>query len=115
MLDFELYGFYSNQDSYLVTTMVGSLGFSKSECIVEPLFDNHEHHMLCQSGYITELVDWGVITSSKELKRCMRKENNPCIALLNNDLVAERIKDCYGRSDCLFPSPDEFLIPYFDE
>jgi len=66
--------------------------------------------LLCSSGIITELVDWGVIPDGEDKMHCARKSNNLCLPVLNDKVVKNRfISGCLGKKECTITKFDDIL------
>lgn len=74
--------FYSssfyNSDDILTSGTLGNLGFSKTECVNMPMIAGNKLNMHCSDGSISQLVDWGIVTSFEDSFQCKRKDSNVC-------------------------------------
>ena len=65
----------------------------------------------CSAGYISELVDWGIISHFEDKMQCQRKQENICTPLLNDKLVREKYNElCKGKVECSLTDFETYVI-----
>lgn len=85
---FRSYNFYDkDSDGIIAKSSLGNMGFSQTNCVAFSMIKGNTGTLKCSSGYVSELVDWGIITHFEDKMQCARKSENICLSLLNDKLV----------------------------
>ena len=66
--------FYQNEGiiASFTRTSIGNLGFSETQCKTSSMIAGNSKNIVCNSGVISELVDWGITTNFEDQQICMR-------------------------------------------
>ena len=109
---FRSYNFYDkDSDGIIAKFSLGNLGFSQTNCDAFSMIKGNTGILKCNSGYISELVDWGIISHFEDKMQCQRKQENICTPLLNDKLVREKYNDiCKGKAECSLTDFESFVI-----
>ena len=85
---FRSYNFYDkDSDGIIAKSSLGNMGFSQTNCDAFSMIKGNTGVLKCNAGYISELVDWGIISHFEDKMQCARKQDNICTPLLNDKLV----------------------------
>lgn len=60
LVSFSNGGFFDS--GWIVKLSLGNIGFSKTQCTTEPMITGSTENLSCQTGQITKLVDWSILT-----------------------------------------------------
>jgi hypothetical protein len=101
--------FNSESDIFLQSTL-GNLGFSQTVCLQSSMIKGNDQKMTCQTGEITELIDWGVATRFEDQQMCRANSEGYCHEFLNRDLVKSMFEqNCKGNTACQFKEFSQFI------
>lgn len=99
--EFKNSSFYEYNDGWIVSMALGNLGFSRTYCQSASMFFNSELILKCNTGSITKLLDWGIVTSFEDSLTCKMKTSNTCDSQLNNPKMQNQfITNCMGKKSC---------------
>ena len=55
-----------DRSSNVNSITLGNMGFSKTECIIFTMIPGNQANLKCNSGRMTQLIDFGVTTHSED-------------------------------------------------
>ena len=88
------------------------MGYSQTVCQRFKIMDNSKQTLKCNTGKISEIVDWTFQTAYEDTSECARMPTDYCYSVLNQDFI-DILKDkCVGRSNCTINSSNDndFLV-----
>ena len=74
------------------------------------MIKGNSHLLKCNSGVLSELVDWGITTHFEDNAQCVSKIDNFCYSVLNDKLVRERYQtSCANKTSCVLNDFHQFV------
>jgi hypothetical protein len=78
---------------------------------MESMIEGNQKELICKTGLIDEIVDWGITTDYEDQMKCVKKGENICTPLLNTTAMSNVFNSrCIGKDKCLMDNFDQFLL-----
>lgn len=81
--------FFGDDFDFLTQLSLGNLGYSKTECSMSSMIEGDQKEIICKTGLIVELVDWGITTDFEDQMKCVKKGEDICSPVLNMTAMSE--------------------------
>jgi hypothetical protein len=90
MRSFASYSHFDNDGtgSIMMSRTLGNLGYSSMQCKHAQMVKGNHKDLLCPTGQITQLIDWGVTLETEGALSCENTNDNYCQHFLDKDKVS---------------------------
>ena len=77
------------------------MGFSETKCVSMSMMEGNYIDLQCETGHISNLVDWGISAKFEDQRLCKKTENNRCFDVLEkNNFNTEFDTLCKDKKNC---------------